>query len=263
MQVQNHRNSVLCIGGLDPSGGAGIQADIEAISACGGHALPIASCLTVQNTLVASDITAVEPRLIQNQARLLIKDFNISACKIGVIPNSDIARNVAEIINQLPEVPVVLDPVISASSGISFNDSSTLDAIKKYIFPRVTIITPNHYEISAITQCEENEAIQCKTLCSMGPDFVLLTGGDNKTTSVINSLYTSDGEYRNYTWDRLPNQFHGSGCTLSSAIACHLGQGLNMHNAVEKAQQYTMLALEHAESLGNGQWIPNRNFSNN
>ena len=261
MQAQNFRSPILCIAGLDPSGGAGIQADIETISACGGHALSIASCLTVQNTLGASEVVAVEPEFIYRQADNLINDFNILACKVGVIPNASIAQSIGKILRLLSGIPVVLDPVLSASLGIPFSDNSTLNAIQKYVLPYVSIITPNHYEVAALSQCDGDEETQCRTLCSMGPDFVLLTGADNQTTSVINSLYSSDGAKCSFTWDRLPNQFHGSGCTLSSAIAYYLTQELSMQVAVEKAQQYTANTLKHAESLGKGQWIPNRNIT--
>ena len=106
------RSPILCIAGLDPSGGAGIQADIETISACGGHTLSIASCLTVQNTLGASEIVAVESDLIYRQAEYLINDFNIVACKIGVIPNVSVAQSIGKILQLLSGIPVVLDPVL-------------------------------------------------------------------------------------------------------------------------------------------------------
>ncbi len=258
MQVQNYRPCILCIGGLDPSGGAGLQADIETIAACGGHALPIASCLTIQNTTVSTSVSAVEPDVIKSQVSLLIDDFKISGCKIGLIPNASIARTIAEIVSQIPDVPIVFDPVIRASSGLKFNDNTTLEAIKKFLLPKVTIITPNQNELNAITNCDKDKNSQCELLCSLGPEYVLITGGDNQTSSVSNLFVSKGGNQHEYTWQRLPNRYHGSGCTLSSAIASYLALGFDMQEAVQKGQQFTWHALDAAEPLGKSQWMPNR-----
>ena len=120
MQAQNSRPAILCFAGLDPSGGAGLQADIEAIAACGGHALPIATCLTVQNSMQATSVTAIDPVLAHQQAQALLADLPIAGCKIGVIPNAQLAEVIRQILKQLPTTPVVLDPVVHASQGISF-----------------------------------------------------------------------------------------------------------------------------------------------
>ena len=258
MQAKNHRCPILCIGGLDPSGGAGLQADIESIAACGGHALPIATCLTIQNTSIAEGMTPVEPDLILNQADRLLSDMTISGCKIGVIPNAAAVLAIADIISRAPDVPIVLDPVLCASSGMKFNDIETIEAIKKYLLPNLSVITPNHNELIELTQCDLDTEAQCKLLCESGPDYVLLTGGDCDTSTVNNLLFSSKGQVHKYTWQRLPNSYHGSGCTLSSAITINLALGLDIHTAVEKAQQFTWQALKRAEAIGAGQWIPNR-----
>ena len=258
MQAKIHRSPILCIGGLDPSGGAGLQADIETIAACGGHALPIATCLTAQNTSTVDGISPVNPDFILNQADLLLKDFKISGCKIGVIPNTSIVTAIAEIISHLQGVPIVFDPVISASSGTRFTEVETIEAMKKYLFPHTSVVTPNHFEIAELTQRDRDIETQCEMLCDYGSEYVLLTGGDCLTPMVTNSLYSSEGLIREYTWQRLSNHYHGSGCTLSSAISTYLALGADIETAAEKAQLFTLHALEHAESLGTGQWIPNR-----
>jgi hydroxymethylpyrimidine/phosphomethylpyrimidine kinase len=258
MQAQNSRPPVLCIGGLDPSGGAGLQADIEAIASCGGHALPIASCLTVQNSLQSFSVTAVDPTLIEQQASVLLKDMQIACCKIGVVPNQAVANSIANILAQLTNVPVVFDPVLSASQGSEFSNADTINAIKEILLPAVTIVTPNLKELNTLIGDNGDINSQAKSLCELGPDYVLATGADNDTQHVHNTLFTRDGVKANYEWPRLPHVYHGSGCTLSSAIACYLSLDHNITKAVEKAQYFTWRSLQLAQPIGSGQWIPRR-----
>jgi hydroxymethylpyrimidine/phosphomethylpyrimidine kinase len=258
MQVEISRPPVLCIGGLDPSGGAGLQADIEAIASCGGHALPIASCLTVQNTRQTFSVSAVDPELIKQQASALIEDMPIASCKIGVIPNEEVAKTIASILAQLPKVPVVFDPVLSASHGSEFSNAGTINIIKDILLPRVTIVTPNLKELSILVDSSSDIASQAKSLCDLGPKYVLATGADSDTEYVHNTLFTHEGIKTDYEWPRLPHMYHGSGCTLSSAIACYLALDFNITDAVEKAQQFTWQSLQYAQAIGSGQWIPNR-----
>ena len=130
--------------------------------------------------------------------------------------------------------------------------------MKKYLFPHTSVVTPNHFEIAESTQRDRDVETQCEMLCNDGPEYILLTGSDCLTPMVTNSLYSSEGLIREYTWQRLSNHYHGSGCTLSSAISTYLALGTDIEMAAEKAQLFTLHALEHAESLGTGQWIPNR-----
>jgi len=258
MQAENSRPPVLCIGGLDPSGGAGLQADIEAIANCGGHALPIASCLTVQNSIQAFSVSAVDSAIIQQQASALLNDMQIACCKIGVIPNSDVAKSIAGILAQLPNVPVVYDPVLSASSGSEFSNSDTITTIKDILLPAVTVVTPNLKELNTLTDINSDITSQAKSLCELGPEYVFSTGADSNTDHVHNTLFTCDGVKAEYECPRLPHTYHGSGCTLSSALACYLALNFDIIDATEKAQQFTWTSLQNAQPVGSGQWIPNR-----
>ena len=258
MQVTQQRPCILCIGGLDPSGGAGLQADIEAIAQCGGHALPIASCLTVQNSSKAISLSVVDASIIQQQADALLNDMDISACKIGVIPNQEIAITIAGIITQLPDIPIVLDPVLSASHGIKFVDQATLDSMRNKVLPAVTVVTPNSAELDQLIAGDECITSKAQSLCQLGPEHVLVTGTDEKTEDVVHYLVNKEKMLNEYHWHRLPHEFHGSGCTLSSALACLLALGLDIQEAVEQAQKYTMQSLKAADIPGQGQWIPNR-----
>ncbi len=258
MQVENRRPLVLCFGGLDPSGGAGLQADIETIASCGGHALPIATCLTVQNSVAAIELSIVDEQLMRKQAEVLLNDMRIACCKIGVIPNVNIAITIAGIVAQIPEIPVVLDPVFAPSNGNQFSDSDTINAIREYLLPLVNVITPNLAELEKLSTVGNSNCLRAQNLCKQGPKYVLLTGTDESAPEVLNSLYTVDGLVKEYRWERLPNHYHGSGCTLSSAIACNLAHEMDIADAVYSGQQLTWQFLQAAEPLGTGQWIPNR-----
>tara|TARA_R110002074_G_scaffold23150_1_gene70392 strand:- start:372 stop:1166 length:795 start_codon:yes stop_codon:yes gene_type:complete len=258
MQVENSRPPVLCIGGLDPSGGAGLQADIESIASCGGHALPLASCLTIQNSIQAISVSAVDPEIIQHQASALLNDMPIASCKIGVVPNRAVALIIAEILAQLPNVPIVFDPVLSASVGSRFCDTDTINAVKENILPYVTVVTPNLSELKILVDSNEDVATQARALCALGASYVLTTGADSNTDTVHNTLFTRNEKREDYEWPRLPHDYHGSGCTLSSSIACYLALELDIVEAINKAQQFTWRSLKNAQQIGNGQWIPKR-----
>ena len=258
MQTQNSRPNILCFAGLDPSGGAGLQADIEAIAHCGGHALPIASCLTVQNSTQAFKVVSVEPELIQQQVEALLQDTTINACKIGVINNQDIAHIIANMLDLLPDSPVVLDPVLRASQGIEFCSADTIAIIKDSLLPHTHIITPNAHELALLAGTDTDEIIQAQLLLDYGVQYVLVTGADTNTEQVTNTLYSNQGIVDQQVWTRLPHHYHGSGCTLSSAIACHLALGLDAINACQAAQAYTWQALSDASQQSQGQFTPMR-----
>ena len=258
MQVTHQRPCVLCLGGLDPSGGAGLQADIEAVAHCGGHALPIATCLTVQNSHKAYSVNATSKEIVQQQVEILLEDMKISACKIGVIPDQNIALVISDILEQLTGLPIVLDPVFSASHGVRFADSSTLEIIQENILPQVTIITPNHAELNQLSTAGQSIEEKAVMLCKSGPEYALVTGADTASEYVTNYFASQDKLIKSYTYPRLPHSYHGSGCTLSSTIACQLAKQVAIHDAVEQAQDYTMQTLSNADQPGNGQYIPRR-----
>ena len=258
MHAENSHPTVLCFAGLDPSGGAGLQADIETIASCGGHALPIATCLTVQSSVQAFSFSAVDTNIIQQQFNALKSDMHISACKIGVIPNASIASCVATLIQQLPGIPIIYDPVLAASNGSQFSSHSTIDIIKSDLLPHITVLTPNISEINTLLDTNISEITQASVLCQLGPSYVLATDADSESEHVNNVLISSTGLLEDYQYQRLPHQYHGSGCTLSSALTCYLAQNLSIKKAVKFAQDFTYQTLKNAHAIGQGQWIPNR-----
>ena len=258
MHTENSRPAILCFAGLDPCGGAGLQADIETIASCGGHALPIATCLTVQNTLQALSVSAVDRKIIEQQFNALLEDIPIAACKISVIPNASVASSIAELIQQLPDIPIVYDPVISASHGSTFTDIDTINMIKTHLLPSVTVVTPNRSEITTLLGQSVTDIAHAAMLCSFGPKYVLATGADDNSEKVHNTLLSSNGVLERYSYHRLPHQYHGSGCTLSSALATFLAHNKYINTAAKFAQDFTYHSLQSAQSIGQGQWLPTR-----
>ena len=252
----NQKPVVLVIAGHDPSGGAGIQADIESISSAGCHAATVITSLTTQNTSKVVDILPQEPEPFRNQIRLILEDMDIVACKIGMIGSLKLLE---VIVSELAElvVPIVLDPVMSSATGKKFSDDDICKSMLTSLLPLTTLITPNSIEATLLTQ-ENNLTAAANTLLNYGAESVLITGTHAESHEVINSLYTKQDPLIEYHWERLPDTFHGSGCTLSSRITALLALGNDLQTSVEKAQEYTWFSLKHGLKLGRGQAQPNR-----
>lgn len=264
------RSCVLVFAGLDPSGGAGIQADSQAIAAMGAHALPIVTTLTVQDNDRVYDITPVDPRIVQQQIAVLINKIDIAAIKIGIVGSAAIAELIVSCINTLrqnnPQLPVVLDPVLASGHG---DDLTREDAIQIIAPLRkiATLITPNTLEAHKLTHkltkqnTSEIQTIEQQAdLLMQDSPHVLIKGGHAQDENVINRWFSLE-QQRSWSWPRLQGEFHGSGCTLASAIAAGLAQGWSMETSLDKAQAYTQQALESAFAIAAGQLIPQRTHS--
>lgn len=250
--------TILCLSGFDPSGGAGIQADIESIVSMGGHAVPVITALTVQNTLNVSYFQAVETQLFNDQIEKLLEDVPVKAIKIGMIGSLNIVESIAKVLQQNSDLPVIYDPVLAAGGGANLIESGMLAAIQELILPQTTILTPNSHEARQLSN--ETDLKNCgKKLMQSGCEAVLLTG-THEDEQHVNNLWFSDGQYREtFSWERLPGEYHGSGCTLASAVAALIAQGLDPFNAVNEAQDYSWNTLKHAFKISEGgQLIPNR-----
>ena len=248
--------TILAIGGHDPGGGAGIQADIEAIAANGGHAVTAITALTVQDTVNVSRIEPVPVDLFCEVLDVLDKDFTFDAIKIGLIGDTGIARKIADFLDSHQGTPVVLDPVLAAGGGKELSSQTIRDLMLDRLLPHVSLVTPNLPEAQRLTG--ERDAAACAAaLLAHGADAVLITGGHDSGDSVVNRWFAAKGEQR-FEWERLDGEFHGSGCTLASSIAVFLGREMPMKLALRLAQAFTHDALVKAEQLGSGQKIPRR-----
>ena len=248
----------MVISGLDPTGGAGLQADIEALASMGCHAAPIASCLTVQTTSNVQAVVPVDATLIVEQARAVLEDIPVSAFKLGVLASPEVVETVATLLSDYPGIPVVLDPVIAAGGGTEMADQAVLEALLDLIAPRTTVITPNSQEAMRLVRGSDTLDACAMGLLAHGCDYALITGAHRQTPEVINTLYGQHRKLKEFTWPRLAGDYHGSGCTLAAAIAGLLAQGQQALSAVEAAQNYTWRSLQHGAHLGMGQRIPNR-----
>lgn len=260
MTAHNRTPIVMTLSGNDPTGGAGIQADIEAIASMGCHAAPVITALTIQDTTSVSRFDPVDPSVIIEQARAVLEDMPVAAFKIGMIGSMENVEAIHSILIDYPTIPVVLDPVLVGGGGGSLADPDVIDAIISMLIPQTTVLTPNSNE-ARILAAEADSLDACaQELLDMGAEFVLITGAHENTAMVENSLYAEHRRLETFSWERLPHSYHGSGCTLASTIAALLAQGLDPFTAAHEAQEYTWEALNNGYRVGMGQHLPNRLF---
>ncbi len=252
---------VLTIAGHDPGGGAGIQADIEAVSANRCYAASVITCITVQDTCGLQQVLPQPIAQIDAQARAVLDDYKVEAIKIGLIGNIEIASWLADLLAEYHTIPVVLDPVLSSGAGTRLVDQTMEQVIRQQLLPFIDLITPNSPEAYQLTEGCKNLESCAETLLACGARYVLITGTHEREERVVNRLYNPEGLFNEQAWDRLPGDYHGSGCTLSAAIAAFLAQGFSMLDAVNEAQVYTWDALFNGLCLGRGQSIPDRFFA--
>lgn len=250
------RRTVLVFAGADPSGGAGIAADIVAIAAQGAHALPVITALTVQDNDRVFGVEPVAPELLRRQALALIDKMAIHAVKIGIPGSAANAAVIAQLIAQLkllrPDLPVVLDPVLASGHGDVLSRDDAVQALAP-LLPVTTVIVPNGPEALALGG-EDN-------LLAQGCQNVLVTGGHGVGEVIVNRWFDGAGGEREWRWPRLPGEFHGSGCTLASAIAARLALGQALPEALDLAQRYCHAALAGAYAIAPGQLMPQRFFT--
>ena len=251
---------VLVFAGLDPSGGAGIQADIQAISAAGAHPLPIITALTVQDNQHVHAVYPVAASMLIEQVNALINHGTaIDAIKIGIVGSIANARAIADAIIQLreshPTLPVVLDPVLASGHGDVLTQGDAVQALAP-VRRLATLIVPNLPEARVLCAGVNTLALQAQRLLQESP-HVMIKGGHGDGGEIINTWFHGDHQHE-WRWPRLSGEYHGSGCTLASAIAAQLAQAVAMEAALEAAQHYTQRSLAQAYAIASGQLIPHR-----
>ncbi|MBK7137343.1 MAG: bifunctional hydroxymethylpyrimidine kinase/phosphomethylpyrimidine kinase [Rhodocyclales bacterium] len=257
---------VMVFAASDPSGGAGLQADIMTLSSMGCHPLSVVTALTVQDSAGVEDVLAIDADWVADQARALLEDMPVSAFKVGMLGSVENIAAIAEIISDYPDIPLILDPVLSSGRGDELASEDMIAALRELLLPQTTLLTPNSIEARRLALDESNEEddpdlAECaRRLVGAGAEYVLITGTHEHTPQVVNSLYGENGLIRADAWERLPGSYHGSGCTLASAIAANLANGLELAEAVRDAQDYTWQALENGFRPGMGQYLPDRFF---
>ncbi|MCR4299215.1 MAG: hydroxymethylpyrimidine/phosphomethylpyrimidine kinase [Gallionella sp.] len=257
---------VMSFAATDPSGGAGLQADLLTISSMGCHPLSVVTAITVQDTGGVDDVLPIDPEWVVDQARAMLEDVPVAAFKIGMLGSVENIAAIAEVMADYPDIPLVLDPVLASGRGDELVNDDMLDAMRELLIPQSTIITPNSMEARRLAMNDDDEnddpsLDECaKRLLQMGCEYVLITGTHEQTPKVINTLYGERGVISSDSWARLPGIYHGSGCTLAAAIAALLAQDVDVPEAVKEAQEYTWQTLNAAFRPGMGQHIPDRLF---
>jgi hydroxymethylpyrimidine/phosphomethylpyrimidine kinase len=239
---------VLTFAASDPTGGAGLQADVLTLAALGCHPLSVVTALTVQDTRGVDSIEAVDAALVERQAAKLLAEVEVAALKLGVLGSAANVNVVAAIVARHPKVPLVLDPVLASGRGDPLADEPVVEALLERIVPRATLATPN--------TAEAHRLGGERALLARGCRYVLVTGTHAETAEVVNTLYDARGKVREDRWPRLPGSYHGSGCTLASACAANLAHGLAMGEAARAAQEFTWRSLSAGFRPADGQFIP-------
>ncbi|NVK20452.1 MAG: bifunctional hydroxymethylpyrimidine kinase/phosphomethylpyrimidine kinase [Methylocystaceae bacterium] len=251
---------VLIIAGSDSGGGAGIQADIKAVTCLNGFAMTAITALTAQNTLGVTAIHDIPADFIKEQIRLVLSDLGADCLKTGMLSQPSTINAICEVLDELKmDIPMVVDPVMVAKGGASLLAMEAVDALKKRLTPRAHVVTPNVPEAEALSGLsivsQGDMAKAAEKIFALGPKAVLMKGGhlDEKGDVVTDYLFEADGNCYEFSGPRIHTAHtHGTGCTTASAIACGIAQGLSVKDAVERARAYVFEAIKTAPGFGQG-----------
>ena len=247
--------TILVIAGSDSCAGAGLQIDIKTAAAHGVHATCALTAVTAQNTREVTAIEPVSPECVREQIDAVFDDMPPDAIKIGMLGHADVARAVADALAEHSDVPVVLDPVLVATAGATLTEASVFELVRDTLIPAATVVTPNIPEASQLTGIEVVDAQSMRQSAELflkaGAKAVLIKGGHASQDTLVDRLYAGASVYE-FASRRLPGEYHGTGCSLSSAIACNLACGMELKDAVAEGHEFIARALQHPLELGHG-----------
>lgn len=253
----NQKPVVLVLAGNDPSGGAGLAADMTTLTALNCHAAPIVTTITVQDTHQVAACHPIDTDLLMDQIRVIAADFTITAIKIGILGSNQNAQAIAHWL-RTTSCPVILDPILSAGGGGMLTEPGFTDIVVNELLPYTTLITPNTVELQQLVPEIDDPRAAARSLQIRNNGFVLVSGGHQPTPAINNDLF-GPGEFeQTLTCPRLTGTFHGSGCTLASASSAYIAHGFSVPKAVEQGIAYTWRTLRNAYQPGHGQSIPDR-----
>ena len=261
---------VLSIAGSDSSGGAGIQADIKTFSALGVYGATAITAITAQNTRGVHAQFALPPQMVHDQIVAVVEDLHPAAIKIGMLANAEVASCVADALKQC-DIPIILDPVIVSTSGHRLLSVEAEEVVKQRLLPLATLITPNIPEMATLANMPirtgEDKALAAEHLFNYGVGAILLKGGhevgDTKS-DILFTQTTSGMEYMTFTAETIPTRnTHGTGCTLSSAIAAYIARGCEVEDAIRLAKEFVTEAIRHGAdiTIGHGYGPVNHSFN--
>ena len=250
-----HKGRVLIIAGSDSGGGAGIQADIKSVTMQGGYAATAITALTAQNTKGVFGVMDVPPEFIEQQINLVLEDIGADVIKTGMLHNVKVIESVVKVLEGYPEIPIVVDPVMVATSGDSLLQSDAVYAMKSQLIARAFLVTPNIPEAEVLSGRSikniDDMRQSAKAILAMGAGAVLLKGGHGVGNKITDLLLMADGSEYVFENDRIEsNNTHGTGCTLASAIACNLAKGIDLEDAVGRSILYVREAIKASDGFG-------------
>lgn len=249
---------VLIVAGSDSGGGAGIQADIKTVTMLGGYAMTAVTALTAQNTRGVAGVVPVDPSFVAKQMEVVLGDIGADAVKTGMLHSADVIEAVVRTLERHARgVPVVVDPVMVAKGGAPLLAPDAVSAVRLRLVPCAALVTPNAPEAEALTGLSvrgpEDLGPAADALLALGAGAVLLKGGHLEGETVVDLLRTADGVERRFESPRIQSRnTHGTGCTLASAIAAGIAEGLRLEDAVERGRRYVFSAIATAPGFGKG-----------
>lgn len=252
----------MSIAGSDPSGGAGIQADLKTFSAFGVYGLSVITSLTVQNTRGIREVFDLPPAFIRQQLNTIYQDFAINTVKIGMLGTKGCVEEVSRLLAVKHQKNIVLDPVLRSSTGKELLKEEGIELLKRKLLPLARIVTPNLTEAAILSGLEVRDLPSMKEAArrikALGVKSVLIKGGHLPESAT--DLFYDGRDFIPFKAKRIKGEFHGTGCTLSSAIAAGLAKGGSMKKAIREAKQYLTKAMQKGFDLGKGQRLLNHNI---
>jgi hydroxymethylpyrimidine/phosphomethylpyrimidine kinase len=245
---------VMSISSHAPCGGAGISADIATLNSLGCHCTPIITKLSARDTTSLKDIQITDTGLLIGQIRAVLEDIPVNLFKLGDLGSIENAEAIHTILNDYPEIPIVLDPVLPSKN----TDFGLTHILRNQFLASAHITVLNEAEAHQLAPGADTLSACVQELLEFGCDHLLITGMHGSSSTVQNHLYTHRGLSNQYEWERLPNTYHGAGSTLSAALSAYLSHGLSLAESVQQAQQFTWQALQKGIRIGMGKLLPDR-----
>lgn len=256
---------ILTFGAADPVGATGIQADLATFAAMGCHGLSVVTTLLIGDTARIEDTQVIDVDWVADQARVILEDMPVAAFKVSALGSIENISAIAEIVSDYPDIPLILDPFISAMPS-SDDDDDRLIATRELLIPQTTLMLASAGELARLAETwrepvpSDMLALDAMRIIEMGCEYLLVTGTQTDVQDIANSLFNETGLVRQDAWQRLPGSFVGAGSTMSAAIAAMLANGLDIPEAVSEAQEFTVAALSSAQRFGMGKLVPDRYF---
>lgn len=256
----------MTFGITDPVGAIGIQADLASFAAMGCHGLSVVTSILIGDTARIEDVQVIDPDWVADQARVVLEDMAVAAFKVGAVGSIENVSVIAEIVSDYPDIPLVLDPFISAMPDQGLDSEDMLIAMRELLIPQTTLFLTSAVELARFAETwrepssEDTLALDAMRVIEMGCEYLFVTGTPSDVHDVSNTLFNDSGVVRQDNWQRISGSFSGAGATLSATIAAMLANGLDVPEAVFEAQEFTIASIAHAQRLGMGKLVPDRYF---